>query len=701
MPEHRFANSTEGADTVKSERIIDRDFLPIEASLAGNAERYAHGTTPHTLNVWWARRPHSAMRLVVYAALAAPSEAFPAATVAGIMNEDCDLQPFRSQLMAQYKRAPRLLDLFGGGGTTALAAARLGCSVESSDINELATFVQRTALVYPRAFSDTTELANAVQSTGEEILAKLKVATRRIFPLRDNGVTNYVWTHRQQCTHCTTTFALTRRTGIRKRGKKPPINLSIHNGENSQWVAPGAEGEDASANNWHDRRGNVRCPSCGTLQRARITPDSDYCCALIESGAGRHKTYYSPDTFSPTAPVDAAACRRRIRKLTKQLACPLPHSSLRQWSGVVNPSLYGMDTYEELFNPRQTCVFLELSVIFQKAFDDYTEAHGCVRATAVFALLACLFDQLIDWNCRLSMWIPQNEQVGRAFCGPGVSMIWDYCETDPCGIGPTNLNAKLIRIVRGTRALSDQTGEVNVARCSAHHLPHADHSFDAVVTDPPYYDNIYYAALADFFYSWKRIPLRRIFPDDFGPPLTSAGDEIVCSTFRDGANAHSRYIQILAAALREAKRVLRPDGRLALVFGHASLSGWVALIEAYQSAGLSVSAVEPLGIERKQRPRAIRSNAVNTCIVFVSRKDAALQTPLESLAATLQTIAEDNLAESLIQLGWPEKDAAMARFARSVAALINCPEVSGLRQYLKAISTELSQNYPAFKLTHR
>lgn len=672
--------------TVDGERIIDRDFQHTEASRAGRAERYGHGTSPHTLNVWWARRPLSTMHMIVHSALAGTSDSSSPSS-----DEAATLQSLRQKLLSTYGRPPRVLDPFGGGGTSAMAAACLGCEVDTADVNELAAFIQRTALEYPAAFADQAELASTVQSVGEELLTSLGWRTKALFPLRRHNITNYLWSHSQRCRNCGFQFMLARRTGIRHRTGTPQLNLIFRIDGNRQSLAPGADDQAPSPANWRDKRGTVCCPNCGTRQRARIGRSSDKCCALIQSQRTQTKKYHCATAFGRTpAPADRTLLRYS-RNLQEALNLSLPEAELRRWSGVINPAIYGMRRYSDLFNRRQTCVFLELTLIFQQAFDDYKAANGEAKAKAVFALLASLFDQLIDWNCRLSMWIPQNEQVGRAFCGPGVSMLWDYCETDPCGAGPANLWSKLNRIVNGICSLADMRGCVRVHHCSARQLPMDSQSFDAVITDPPYYDNIHYAALADFFYTWKRLPLQRLFPQEFSAPLSSADDEIVCSDFRHGKDAHHVYITMLADALTEAQRVLRRGGRIAVVFGHASLRGWVALIEAYRKAGLKVSSAEPLGIERNDRPRAIRSNAVNTCTVFISgnaNHKPRHQPPM-------------NLATKLITTGWSREDAAMAEFASRIVPLINHPHMNPIEDHLTTIQKTINTSFPEFNLKHR
>lgn len=109
--------------------------------------------------------------------------------------------------------------------------------------------------------------------------------------------------------------------------------------------------------------------------------------------------------------------------------------------------------------------------------DEYTELsvnNTPQTAKFVIGVLSSLIDQIVDWNCRLSMWIPQNEQVGRAFCGPGIAMLWDYAETDQLLKGPANLWDKLERIIKGIQSFEGSTGEIHIQKAHAQNLPFKD-----------------------------------------------------------------------------------------------------------------------------------------------------------------------------------------------------------------------------------
>lgn len=305
------------------------------------------------------------------------------------------------------------------------------------------------------------------------------------------------------------------------------------------------------------------------------------------------------------------------------------------------------------------------------------------------------------------MWIPQNEQVGRAFCGPGIPMLWDYVETDPVSSGPGNLWDKLKRIVKGSRSIKKFPNKGQIAHAYAQKLPYNSDYFDAIVTDPPYYDNVYYSALADFFYSWKRILLQQLEPDIFRDNSTDCKRELVASKYRNGTgqNAHEEYCRQLKMAISEAARVLKPEGVFCFIYSHSSLNGWEALIRAYRPANLVITSVQPLSIERKQRPRAMTSRAVNTCITFIARRcdGPKINVNLDQILNKFREICAGNFITDLESSGWNKADTGIAVFAHGVAMIANFESINDSSDIdaLVAIENIVKERIAEFKVAKR
>lgn len=641
-------------------RLIEREELHLEASVAGLRERYTSGETQQTIHVWWARRPHSAMRALVMFSLLRENSGV---SLADAFNPT-KIDRVRAQLFAAYGRKPKVLDPFGGGGTIPFEASYLGAESYSMDTNAMAALIQNANLVYSAALRESGTM-DLLRATGDRALSMLSESSAMLFPQRINNVMTYIWSYQVECAECSRTFSISKRPWLSKKKGR----TTFHSTKADAPIV--CDVGEPPASNWNGRNGSVCCPHCNAMRQATLKSTSDLMCAAVYSNGRPGKC------FRPAQRADMPSetlLRKTEHGVLKRLQKRLPETQIPKWSGIINPSVYGMETHSDHLNRRQRCVMLLLIEALTTLHASNVKSHGFEIARFVTCALAGLIDQLVDWNSRLSMWIPQNEQVGRGLCGPGVAMLWDYAETDPVGKGPSNLHAKLDRIMRGVEALAGLPSAVNVKLGSAMELPYPEETFDAVITDPPYYDNVFYAPLADFIYPWKRLLLEDITPEFFKCDLTDGVNELVSSTIRAGSSekAHARYCTMFNQALSEAARVLKKDGIFSLVYSHASVNGWSALVEAFQRSKFTVQSAQPLAIERKARPRAMTSEAVNTCIVFVShlngrKKKVTHDKAVELFKARLSL----EFLNELRSLGWNESDAGIALFARLLTPLCN------------------------------
>jgi len=695
-------------------RLIDMGTLGLEASVSGQAERYGRGKTSHTIHVWWARRPHGAMRALAFASLmpdgGGEGEKVMRELAFASSPEDPVIKNAQRLLKSQYAGAPKVLDVFGGGGTIPYEAALLGAEVSSLDYNPLSVFIQKSNLEFSQealASLKLSELATVVKESGTRVLEALRERTKDLFPLRESeggkGVFAYFWSYRLRCSGCGYDFLLIKRPWLsRKAGRHTALSVSEGGRRQSVTIEDRADNDETPSNPVWGGKGTAYCPKC---RKEHKSPSIQECSdALVAVGEllKRGKAFKCPPKAA--MPSDEYLDDRE-KRLLKARGLRLPESRLPRWSGIVNPALYGIETHSDFLNKRQRLVLLELVGALIEERARLQEKHSVEIARYVIATLSAFIDQLVDWNCRLSMWISQNEQVGRAFCGPGVPMMWDYVETDPLLSGPANLWDKLDRIIAGVYATPRFAKRPTVCQGRAQSLPFAADAFDAVITDPPYYDNVYYNVLADFFYAWKRPVLESLCPELFRDDQCGEAAELVASQFRQGKNAHQWYCDQLTQCLQEVTRVLKPDGVLSFVFAHSCLAAWDAIVQSFRRSGLVLTSAEPLSIERRQRPRAMTSEAVNTCIVLVGRKSLS-----KSSSVDIATVEESvrtragAIAKRLEDCGWHAEDIGMAIFAQGVVAIANARTVTGIASdadALERLGGIVSSLAPGFKLQVR
>lgn len=696
------------APTKRSGRLIDEGLFYYEASIAGHAERYRRGETSHTIHVWWARRPHSSMRMLAFASLCKSTDDRAMAVLSNLENSSG--KEAQDILSSQYAEAPKVLDMFAGGGTIPFEAANIGAESYSIDSNGLSVFIQKCNLVYSQTIKPCQRVA-LIKESGERVLTTLTKRTEGVFPLRSqldkNGASTfgYIWTYSIKCPKCNYRYYLMKRPWLSQKNGKRLAAALINGKERQNVIIKEVEDSYEFISNWTGRFGQTKCPSCGYItDKIKISDTTNEIVAVAKLKQTKGKEFAPPPK---NAIPDEEVLTKIEKTLLKKIKTSLPLTPLPKWSGIVNPAIYGIETYADFLNVRQRLVLLMLIECLIEEYAFLSKSKTSAEAKFVIGNLSSLIDQIVDWNCRLSIWISQNEQVGRAFCGPGVPMLWDYVETDTLMSGPANLWSKLDRIVEGVKSIPQFSFPVSVKRGVAQSLPFQEKYFDAIITDPPYYDNIYYTVLADFFYCWKRILLKNIEPELFEEESTDSTHELVASTFRNGdpETAHETYCRQLTLALLEAGRVLKDGGIISFIYSHGSFKGWEALIRAFRKSDLVITSVQPLSIERKHRPRGMSSEAVNTCVVFIGRKTKAKKSISELNDIERRVNGYCNgYAQALINSGWREQDVALAIFAQGVGLLSNCESVGQeveLTKSLASIEKRIKKFFPSFKIIDR
>ncbi len=201
-------------------------------------------------------------------------------------------------------------------------------------------------------------------------------------------------------------------------------------------------------------------------------------------------------------------------------------------------------------------------------------------------------------------------------------MVWDYSEVNPFNTGNASWSLGLDRVVS---SLGDAQlpYAAEVLRGSAMALPFQDAEMDAVICDPPYYDNVPYSDISDFFYVWLNRTIGPLYPQHFASSHTPKKSEAIADAGRHGGDrerAKLFYEEAMANGFREANRVLKPRGSLVIVYAHKTTLGWATLVDALRAAGFTVVEAWPLDTEKPGRLRAQDSSALASSIFLVARK---------------------------------------------------------------------------------
>jgi len=250
-------------------------------------------------------------------------------------------------------------------------------------------------------------------------------------------------------------------------------------------------------------------------------------------------------------------------------------------------------------------------------------------------------------------------------------MAWDFVETNPFGGAAGDVGNYIETAAKIVEAVAEiGTTSADIRRMPASQLQDSDNTFDAVITDPPYYDNISYADLSDFFYVWLKRSIGFLFEEHFAGELTPKVREITSFGERHGGDksvGRAFYEREMAAAFREAHRVLKPDAPLVCVYAHKTTLGWAALVEALREAQFTITEAWPLDTEMPERSRGQNSAALASSIFLVARRrDGNAVGSYHEVLAELDDVITERL-ERLATAGVAGSDLVIAAIGAGLA----------------------------------
>lgn len=288
---------------------------------------------------------------------------------------------------------------------------------------------------------------------------------------------------------------------------------------------------------------------------------------------------------------------------------------------------YGMTQWSDLFSNRQLVALTTFSDLISEARKQVKVDGGSdLYADAVATFLAFAVDKLADFSNTLAVWYPKEDRPKNLFALQAIPMVWDYPEVNPfCSVGGSW--ERCVQVVsQGMEALVGSV-PATVSQISA-----TSRSFDGAVvsTDPPYYDNIDYSDLSDFFYVWLRRSLRSVYPDLLSTMLVPKVEELVANPYRHEGRkgAEAFFERGFREVFSHARAAAHADLPITVYYafkqseadesGEAS-TGWETLLDGMIQSGWEITSTWPLRSERGGRSRDVGSNALASSIVLSLR----------------------------------------------------------------------------------
>ncbi len=748
--------------------------LPLAAINAASAREKSlrHGH-PSTLHLWWARRPLAACRAVLFASLVDDPSAHPERFTSKASQDTERERLFRligrlvewenttnEHVLAEAKaeirasvgdELPTVYDPFCGGGAIPIESQRLGLPTLASDINPVAMLITKSLTEIPwrfrgsrpvhpslrgplneRSWDKASGLAADLEAYGRDVFEAARVKIGALYPATrllsgaDAPTIAWLWARTVACPNpvCGATIPLVKTFGLCTRPGK-------------EWSAEPVVDRVAKTVHFTTRAGK---PSrIGTMNRRGaqcLVCDEPISLAYIRTegkakrmgvqmlaivaDTGRGRTYLPPN-------------EQHERDAASAIPGWTIDAELVLNPRYMSPPLYGMKTFGDLFTQRQLLAmttFCDLIRDMQDRIERDAVAAGMPEhlgslesgasgarayATAVTTYLALALDRLADYCSNLCTWHASGEKITHVFTRQTLSMTWDFVEVNPLSDSSGNFSGALDWVRKCVAAASaGASARAWIADATAS----PDPAPKLIATDPPYYDNVPYADLSDFFYVWLRSSIGHLYPESMATLLVPKREELVADPARFGSDSQKART-FFEDGLRQAFIGLReqqtstapalifyafkqteidrdePDPELA---GRVSI-GWETMLSAILDAGLSITGTWPMTSELANRQRAQDSNALASSVVLVCRPRSAdapvcgradfLREVRTELPIAVQRLRDASLAATDLQQS--ALGPGMAIFSKYRAILEADDRAMSVRSALKLINDELGQ----------
>ena len=728
------------------------------------------GSHPRGLHLWWARRPFVAARAVIWSSLvddpSSHPEKFPTEedqnkerqrlfkiledlVVWENSNNEDVLNAAKAEILkSTNNNPPALLDPFAGGGAIPLEAQRLGLEAHAHDLNPVAVTINKAMIEIPPRFagkapvnpdaqvsamrngwSRAQGLAEDVRYYGEWMKQEAYKRIGHLYPKvkvpHEQGggeatVIAWIWARTVKCPNpacgcempLASSFVLSKKKGKEAWVKPIPdgdkVHFEVQNGKCPKEYESYKTGRGAA----------FKCPCCGEVTTDEYVKSEGKAGRLGTQlmaivGDGKHGRIY----LSPNEEHILAA---RVEKPENGPTGALPENP--RW---FSPPAFGMDHYDDLFTPRQLTALTTFSELVSEAQakaeadavaagmkndhlplrngGDGAKAYG----EAVGVYLAFAVDRETDFCNSVCRWSVSNEKPMNLFARQAIPMVWDYPEVNVFSnaVGSFATIKDYISKCIGTLPAENYVAEGIQADaqtdCGLRNI--------MISTDPPYYDNIGYADLADFFYVWMRQSLKDTYPELFSTMLVPKAEELIATPYRhDGSVEKAKHFfeDGMLSACKQMYQYAREDVPVTIYYAYkqsdtddrgTASSGWETMLGAIVNAGFAITGTWPMRTEQTYRSIGMGTNALASSIVLVCRKrpEDAPQTTRRNLIAALRrelrpalqklqssNIAPVDLAQSAIGPG-------MGVFSRYRRVLEADGSVMSVRSALQVINEEV------------
>ena len=607
-----------------------------------------------------------------------------ARSVARTRGETAPTDPTEVLRYLNNKALP-IYDPFAGGGSIPLEAQRLGLRAVGSDLNPVAVLINKALIEIPPKFRNrppinpdadsmgmtvgkgrraqrvpwrgAAGLADDIRYYGQWMREEAFKQIGHLYPMAklpdssEATVIAWLWARTVPCPNpaCGMNMPLMRTFQLsKKRG-------------NAHWTRPIVDRE-AKTIRWTVQDNPNGVPSTGTVNRngatclgcggavklnyvreqARTGNMGEVMTAAVAEG-DRKRLFFSPTDEHIQAALNANPNWR-------------PSGNLPERALGFRVQAYGFENWHQLFTERQLTALTTFSDLVHEVGEQAIKDGADVEyANAIRTYLALMIGKIADNGCSFASWHNGRDTIRSVFARQAIAMVWDFAESNPFSDSTGNWMSHIEWIAKVVERLSDDVNVGEAHQADASTTIYAE-SGPVIVTDPPYYDNIGYADLSDFFYAWLRPMLRSIYPDLFAGMLVPKDEEMIATPFRF-ENPRERFESLLNKTLRSIRERCSLEFPSSIFYaykqqeekrGSRTSTGWETVLTALVESGFQIIGTWPMRTEMGNRSNAMNANTLASSVVLVCRprpEDAPVATRRQFFDAL-----EKELPEALDQL---------------------------------------------------
>lgn len=747
--------------------------LPLEKINAESAReksiRFGH---PSTLHLWWARRPLAAARAVIWASLVDDPSSHPEQfSTEDEQNHERDrlfkiledlvvwdntnntdvIEAAKAEIMkATNNNPPVFLDPFAGGGAIPLEAQRLGLEAHAHDLNPVPVLINKAMIEIPPRFSHVSPvnresqilfkgqsnvgtipcLATDVKYYGNVVQNRTEKEVGHLYPkvslppyINNKTVIAWLWVRSVKCPNpacgkempLASSFILSTKKG-RETWTEPyytengKLRFIVHNGKCPKDKQSVKIGKGAS----------FRCVCCGEIADKKyihdifISKQVTYALMAVVTEEGGKRVFLTPTEEQ----INSAQNAKPSWTPEEDMNTDTPD--------LVSGRGYGITKWKELFTDRQLTALaeycnqitkirneIERDAIDAGLADDHIPlaaggSGAFAYSEAVIVYLSFGLSRLTNIFNALCRWESSREQALTLFSRQAIPMIWDFAENNPFAKAAGDFTVSLGSIIRVLENFTQKT-------------PGYARLFDAqsdcglrgimISTDPPYYDNIAYADLSDFFYIWLRKNLQSIYPEVFSTLLVPKQEELTAIAHRfdgDAQKAKTHFEEGMLSTCKNLNLYAADDTPVTIYYAYkqsdnadddeaSASTGWETMLSAVINAGFTITGTWPIRTEMANRQVASGTNALASSIVLVCRKRSSEAQQItrrnlinilrRDLRPALKKLQESNIAP--VDLAQSAIGPGMGVFSRYRKVLEADGTPMSIRSALKIINEEI------------